>query len=216
MAEKIYLYPLWTRVWHWINAVLFIVLIITGLSMEYSNPEAPFIPFKFSVSWHNVCGILLIANYIVFVIGNIITWNGKYYKLNKKGLMNRLTKQAQYYLIGVFKGQKPPYPENESRKFNPLQKVSYLITMYVLLPLSIISGIALLFPEIIVHKVFGVSGTLLTALLHLTSGFLLSIFLLIHLYFSTLGAKVSSYFLSIINGYHEVHHESEDQQRVNR
>lgn len=213
MSEKIYMYPLWTRVWHWINAVLFIVLIITGLSMQYSNPEAPFIPFEVSVAWHNACGILLFANYIVFVIGNIVTWNGKYYKLNKKGLMGRLIQQVQYYLFGVFKGQKPPFPENENRKFNPLQKVTYLVTMYVLIPLMIITGIALLYPEIIVNKVFGVSGILLTALLHMTVGFFLSVFLLIHLYFSTFGAKVSSHFKSMINGYHEVHHKPENQPK---
>ncbi len=205
MSEKIYLYPLWTRIWHWINAVLFIALILTGVSLQYSDPNSPLIPFEPSVTWHNIAGIILIANYIFFVVGNIVTWNGKYYKLKSKGLIKRLTLQAKYYLFGVFKGEKPPYPENENRKFNPLQKVAYIGVMYVATPLVILSGIALLFPEMIIDKVFGVSGTLLTSLLHMTMGFFLSVFILIHIYFSTFGAKVSSHFKSMINGYHEAH-----------
>ncbi|MDZ7777143.1 MAG: cytochrome b/b6 domain-containing protein [Bacteroidales bacterium] len=205
MSEKIYLYPVWTRLWHWINAILFIILIVTGVSMQYSDPETPLIPFEPSVAWHNVAGIILAFNYLFFVIGNIVTWNGKYYKLKTKGLMDRIMKQSQYYLFGVFKGEKPPFPENENRKFNPLQKVAYLVTMYVATPLVILSGVALLFPEMIVNKVFGVSGTLLTALLHMTMGFFLSVFILIHVYFSTFGNKISSHFKSMIDGYHEKH-----------
>lgn len=205
MSEKIYLYPVWVRIWHWINAVLFIILIVTGVSMQYSDPDSPLIAFEPSVEWHNIAGIILIFNYIFFVIGNIITWNGKYYKLKPQGLVKRLMAQAQYYLFGVFKGEKPPYPENENRKFNPLQKVAYLFTMYVATPLVILSGVALLFPEMIIDTVFGVSGTLLTSLLHMTMGFFLSVFILIHLYFSTFGNKISSHFKSMIDGYHEKH-----------
>lgn len=107
--------------------------------------------------------------------------------------------------MGIFKGQNPPFPVNEERKFNPLQKVAYAVSMYVFIPLMIITGVALLFPEMIVDKVFGVSGTLLTSLLHIIIGFFLTIFLLIHLYFSTFGKRVSSNFKSMINGYHEGH-----------
>jgi len=205
MSEKIYLYPLWVRIWHWINAVLFIALIVTGLSMQYSDPGKALIPFESSVYWHNIAGILLIVDYLIFVIGNAKTFNGKYYKLQIKGLVSRMQKQFYYYTVGIFKGQKPPFPVNEERKFNPLQKVAYAASMYVFIPLMIITGVALLFPEMIVGKIFGVSGTLLTSLLHIIIGFFLTIFLLIHLYFSTFGKRVSSNFKSMINGYHEGH-----------
>ena len=46
----------------------------------------------------------------------------------------------------------------ENRKFNPLQKVTYVLAMYVAVPLLIISGIGLLFPEITINGVLGVSG----------------------------------------------------------
>ena len=205
MSEKVYLYPLWVRIWHWINAVLFLALIVTGLSMQYSNPDYPLIPFEQAVSWHNIMGILLIADYIIFLIGNAVTFNGKYYKLQRRNWFKNIQKQFYYYIIGIFKKQEPPFEINEERKFNPLQKVAYVGSMYVFIPLVIITGVALLFPEIIVTKVFGVSGILLTSLLHITVGFFLTIFLLVHLYFSTFGRRVSSNFKSMIDGYHRGH-----------
>jgi len=205
MSEKVYLYPLWVRIWHWINAVLFLALIVTGLSMQYSNPDYPLIPFEQAVSWHNITGILLIADYIIFLIGNAVTFNGKYYKLQQRNWFKNIQKQFYYYIIGIFKKQEAPFEINEERKFNPLQKVAYVTSMYVFIPLVIITGVALLFPEIIVTKVFGVSGILLTSLLHITVGFFLTIFLLVHLYFSTFGRRVSSNFKSMIDGYHRGH-----------
>jgi thiosulfate reductase cytochrome b subunit len=77
--------------------------------------------------------------------------------------------------------------------------------MYVGMPLLIISGIGLLFPEIIAYTVFGVSGLVLTDLLHIIMGFVFTLFLLIHLYTCTLGEKPGTLFKGIADGYHEVH-----------
>ncbi|MCF8348555.1 MAG: hypothetical protein K9G61_07045, partial [Bacteroidales bacterium] len=60
----------------------------------------------------------------------------------------------------------------------------------------------LIFPEFIVPNVFGFSGIHLTGLVHIISGFGLSIFLCIHLYFCTIGKTPTSNFKSMIDGYH--------------
>lgn len=73
MAEKIYLYPIWLRVWHGINALVILLLIITGISMQYSNPEYPFIRFDLAVSIHNICGVILAINYVIFLPSNLAT-----------------------------------------------------------------------------------------------------------------------------------------------
>ena len=102
----------------------------------------------------------------------------------------------------MFKGEKHPFPVTEKRKFNPLQKVTYVLAMYVAFPLLIISGIGLLFPEITIKNFFGVSGLILTDILHITMGFFLSVFMVIHIYTCTLGAKPTSLFWGMISGYH--------------
>lgn len=199
-----YLYPKWIRLWHVLNAVLFIVLIITGISMQYTGKESAsyMVGFAKAVKWHNFAAILLTLNYIIFVTGNLFTSNGRYYNISKENFFKELLSQLLYYSLGMFKGEKHPFPVTEERKFNPLQKVTYVLAMYVAVPLLIISGIGLLLPEITITRFFGVSGLILTDILHITMGFFLSVFMVIHIYTCTLGAKPTSLFWGMISGYH--------------
>lgn len=205
MAIKYYFYPVWLRFWHWTNAVLCLLLIITGLSMQYSNPEYPFMRFELAVSVHNISGVLLSASYIIFVLGNIFTGNGRFYVIKRKTIISEALAQFKYYTVGMFKKEKSPYPINEKRKFNPIQKVTYVVVMYIFIPLLVITGWALLFPEIIVPNVFGASGLHLTDLLHIIIGFFVSVFLVIHIYFSTIGATKTAHFKAMMNGWHQAH-----------
>lgn len=203
--EKIYLYPVWIRLWHLLNALLCLILIITGISMQFSNPKFPMIRFDVAVSIHNIVGIILCVNYLLFFLGNITTRNGKYYKLIFPGLFSRLTTQFMYYTRGLFKGETAPYPLNSERKFNPLQQITYVGSMYLLLPIIMITGWALMYPEVIPARFVWSSGLHLTDLFHITAAFLVSLFMFIHIYFCTIGKTPLSNFMSMIDGYHESH-----------
>lgn len=199
-----YLYPKWIRAWHVLNAVLFIVLIITGLNIHYADGGSPSAAMKSaaSVRWHNFASVLLIINYIFYITGNIITKNGKYYRISGKGFIGDLYLQLRYYLYGMFRGEKLPFPVSEEQKFNPLQKLSYVIAMYILVPLLIVSGIALFLPDLSLPSIFTLKGSLLMNILHISTGFFLSLFIIIHIYTCTLGSKPFSLFTGIITGYH--------------
>lgn len=176
--------------------------------MQYAETRGAFALFRFesAVRLHNIAAITLIFAYGFFVIGNMITDNGRYYKVRKDGFFRDLVLQFRFYAYGMFRGEMHPFEVTEKTKFNPLQKISYIVVIYVLLPLLIISGLALLFPEIIIRQIFNVSGVLLTDLLHVLCGYLLSLFLVIHIYTCTLGKKPGTLFKSMINGYHEAEH----------
>ena len=119
--------------------------------------------------------------------------------------MQRLGRQARYYAYGIFRGEKHPFPVTRKEKFNPLQKISYVLVMYLGLPLVILSGLGMLFPEIVADRIFNVSGLLINDLIHITTGYILSLFMIVHIYLCTLGDKPSTLFKSMINGYHEGH-----------
>ncbi len=204
-TKKLYLYPIWIRLWHVTNALLFILLIITGFSLHYASIDNSFIPFNVSVVIHNVCAIILSINYGVFVIGNIVTNNGMFYSKWRKNLWPKLWKQFQFYAFGIFKGDPHPFPITKKQKFNPLQKVSYVFAMYLGMPLLIISGVGLMFPERIGQSIFKINALVFYDVLHLVVAFVLSIFLVIHLYTCTLGDKPGTLFKSMLNGYHEEH-----------
>lgn len=204
-AKRLYLYPIWIRTWHAINALTFILLTVTGISLHYASAEGSLIPFQLSITIHNFCAIILTINYGVFVIGNMISGNGMFYRKWRKNLWPKLWKQFMFYAVGIFKGEPHPFPITKKQKFNPLQKVSYVFAMYFGMPLLIISGIGLMFPEKISATIFNISGLLFYDVLHIVVGFTLSMFLLIHLYTCTLGDKPGTLFKSMINGYHEEH-----------
>lgn len=200
----LYLYPKWIRLWHGINALLYLVLIASGLSMQYANPQYPLIPFEIAVSVHNTSGILLCINYLVVLAGNLFTRNGEFYRIRWKGYLKELMGQGRYYLFGMFKGEKAPYPVNAERKFNPLQKIAYVAVIYFLMPVVIITGWALIYPEMIIfERISGTSGLHFTALLHVIVGFILSIFMFVHIYLCTIGKPPGTHFRAMLSGWHQ-------------
>ena len=170
--------------------------------MQYSGADMKFIRFDIAVLIHNFSGVLVTILYAVYILGNTLTDNGKNYIVKRKGLTQKMITQLKYYSFGIFKGEKAPYPAKKKNKFNPLQVVSYVVVMYIFFPFLIISGFGLLYPEVILPKIFGLSGIQLTAIFHSLLGFFLSVFMVIHIYTCTLGEKPSSHFKSMITGYH--------------
>ncbi len=201
-GEKLYLYPLWLRIWHGINALGIIALIFSGISLHYADRGVLLLKFETAISVHNIAGVIVSSGYLIFLFGNLLTKNGKYYRVKVQGLSKRMLKQINYYTSGMFKGEQSPYPVSVKRKFNPLQKYSYIVVMYVFLPVLFVTGFALFFPEMIIDQVFHVSGVMLTAVLHGITGFFVFIFLLVHLYVASMGKPPTKNYKSIITGWH--------------
>ena len=203
-TERIYLYPVWIRIWHMINALLCLTLIATGLSIQFSNPDTV-IKFKTAVSVHNIAGIIMTISYTCFFVGNLFTPNGAHYVIAVKGYFLRMQKQFYYYTVGLFKKEEAPFPVNEENKFNPLQQSTYVVLMYALVHFVVLSGWGLLYPEITVKSFVGFSGLDLTDLFHIFAGFAISIIMCVHIYFCTIGKSPWSNFKSMLNGFHESH-----------
>jgi len=204
-ATKLYLYPKWIRLWHLLNAILCLILIVTGISMQFSSSTVKLVSFDAAVAFHNIAGILLTVSYIIFFVGNIVTYNGKYYQIDFRTLFVRLKKQFLYYTIGIFKKEHVPFPVTTEQKFNPLQQFAYVMIMYLFVPVVFITGWAMLYPETIPVSIFVWSGLHFTDFLHIVSGFIISLFMIVHIYFCTIGKTPSSNFKSMITGYHEAH-----------
>lgn len=202
---KLYLYPVWVRLWHWTNAILCLLLIITGVSMQYSDPQYPFIRFDYAVGIHDVSGIILSVSYLLFIIGNLFTPNGNQYLFRLKGYFKNVSKQFMYYSFGMFRGEKPPFEITTSNKFNPLQRFSYVVIMYICIPIIVITGWILLYPEYLLYDTWGSRSIHVTDIIHVIAGFVVSLFLVVHVYFCTIGSNPVSNFKSMFDGYHEKH-----------
>jgi thiosulfate reductase cytochrome b subunit len=199
--SALYLYPGWVRTWHWINALLFLTLILTGASMHFAG-AAWLLDFKTARTLHNVAGILLTIAWISFVAGNLLTDNGRHYRVRLHGFFQRLFAQARYYAVGIFRNEPHPFQPSAAMKLNTLQQLSYIGVMYLLMPVLVVSGWSFLFLGYLPETVSGVSTTWLVAMTHLTVAYLLVIFLLVHLYIITTGETVWSNLQAMLTGWH--------------
>ena len=198
-------YPLWLRVWHWSNATLFLVLLATGIHMHFGFQ---LICFQTGFLIHNVAGILLVTFYLLFLLGNLFLGNGRYYLLLREDIWPGILNQAIYYLNGIFLGRPHPYPHDEGRKFNPIQKLTYLVVVLLFLPAIIITGLALLFPDRLPLGVMGMPGIAFWTVAHTCIGYCFAIFMVVHMYLATTGHTIFELYLLMLFG-DEARHKEE-------
>jgi len=205
----LYLYPLWVRAWHWINALLFVALILSGASMHFAGTPW-LLDFAIARPVHNVAGILLTIGWIGFVIGNLMTDNGRHYHVRLRGFLQRLLTQGRYYAVGIFRNEPHPFHPSAEMKLNTLQQISYLGVMYLLMPLLILSGWAFLFSVYLPDTLFGLGSVWVVAMSHLTIAYFLALFVLVHLYVITTGETVWTNMRAMLTGWHrETHQETQ-------
>lgn len=203
MSERIYLLPLWLRIWHWTNALLIISLVASGASLHYAAPTAMLLPFSLARSIHNIAGVTLCVTYSFFVIGNIVSGNWWQYVPKPGGFLRKVWIQTRYYIWDVFHGRPHPFPPTVEANFNALQQIIYWCVMYLLMPLLLITGIMFLWPELAPDRIMGVDGLLPVAMAHYILGFFIFLFMLGHIYLATLGATTTSLIKMMITGWHE-------------
>ncbi len=172
----------WLRWWHGIQAVAFLGLIVSGVCMHWA--DVPWMPLSFgaAVTAHNALGVVILAAWVVFAVRNRHCENLRHYRLRGSGLSVRLWPQVRYYLWGIFRREPEPFSPQTREKFNPAQQLAYAVVMYVLMPILAASGTLLFFPILAPEHVLGLPGLLPMAMIHLSAGYLLVAFLILHVY----------------------------------
>lgn len=174
-------YPFWLRLWHSINGILCLTLVITGLMMQYASPARLEISLSTVILIHNSCGIFLIVSWVFFILANGLSKNGSYY-WPKLTIFKESIIQLRYYAYGMFKGEPKPFKEDPNRKFNPLQQMAYWSTMYIMAPLLVITGFIMYNIERLLIDEKSIIVYQICDFIHLFAAFMISVFLVIHLY----------------------------------
>ncbi|MFC1835269.1 cytochrome b/b6 domain-containing protein [Thermodesulfobacteriota bacterium] len=213
--EKILLHPLLERLWHWLQALCIVLLIITGIVLHW--PEA-FSKgwFQWAVDWHNWFGWALVILFLFWLIYNLVTGRISHYIPKKGEIPKGVIVQAKFYGYGIFKHDPHPYAPSEENKFNPLQKIAYLKFQLLMLPLLLITGLLYMYPKAFSGIIAAIGGLHVLAVIHLILGALFAAFLVAHLYLATTGETVSENFKAIITGYgiKEEHGDHGDTKKV--
>lgn len=201
--DREYIYTLPVRLWHWINAGLMVLLILSGYTMHYTGNNTSFFNFEWAAHMHQVCGVLTIVLFLLYIGGSISSGNIKNYLPQRKGFLRSILRQAQYYFWGIIKGSPKPFHPHKGKKFNEIQKMTYIVVVFLLVPVLSFSGLALLLPRHIPAEIMDLNGTLVIAIVHYISAGALVLFLLIHIYLISTGDKLSYLLKAMITGVHQ-------------
>lgn len=203
--KKVYLHPLPVRVWHWVNAVSFIILITSGLQIRYRDMIG-LMKFRDAVTIHNFFGFLLILNFCLWLAFYVLSGKIRVYipPLNIKKFVLGCINQARYYGYGIFIGEPNPHHGTPENKFNPMQQIFYLAIMLLLIPVQLVTGLLLWDVKMFSGWISLAGGLKVVANLHVFLFLFFTSFLFVHVYLATLGETPLTHIKAMFSGYEEV------------
>lgn len=219
----VYRHVLATRIWHWVNAVTIFVMIGSGLTILNAHPhlywgqyganyDQPWlntphwpswltIPSSYNLAlarrWHLTFALLLGFGLLAFMIASLIN------RHFQRDLRVRAKEVAPKHLAADvaaharFDFHNPEDPA----AYNTLQKLSYVVTIFVLIPLMILTGLAMspamdaAWPWLI--EIFG--GRQSARSIHFIAATLIVAFIVVHLTLVILAGPVGGV-MSMITG----------------
>lgn len=197
--KKVYLYKGYERFWHWSQAVLVFVLMITGFEIHSSYS---LLGFRSAVEIHNVSAWTFLVLTVFTIFWHLTTGEWKQYVPTSKNLKA----QMEFYLSGIFKNAPHPAGKSLLSKLNPLQRIVYAGLKVLVFPVMFITGFMYYFFHYPVQGV-ELSSLETIAVLHTLGAFVLVAFVVVHLYLITTGRTPSSNLKAMITGWEEVEEE---------
>ena len=200
---RVYLYSRFLRLWHWLQALLVIALLVTGF--EVHGNYALF-GFEQAAAYHRIAAWTLMGLWVFAWFWHLTTGEWKQYIPSP---VDRVVAMMRYYGIGIFKGEPHPFHKDRWQRHNPLQRMAYLSLHVLIGPAIWITGLVYIaYPY---SSEFGLSGLSLTpvALAHTAAAFLMFAFLIVHLYLAlTTSERPFGYLRGMISGYEEMEKEA--------
>ncbi len=197
---RVRIHTLAVRIWHWTNACLILLLMLTGVQLR--APElALFGKYGNAVWLHKHAGFCAAGAFALWVL--YVSLSGSFLKhyLPRRSDLSGIWRQVAYYAFGIFRGAARPFEPSPSRKFDPLQKLVYLAMMTVVTPVTVFTGI--IFTDILYFQrcIEALGGLRVLDLVHVATAYVFLLYLLLHVYMATTGPSVFSYFKAMILGH---------------
>lgn len=196
-TRKVQVFPRFERLWHWTQAGLIFSLMFTGFGL---NGLHNLMPFKMAVVLHTVAALILICVWIFATFWLFTTGTWKHFIPKLEGML----KVALFYAWGVFHGEDHPYEKVIWRKHNPLQAITYFVVKMGIFPMIWVSGILYMtynFWEDVPNASFIL---MLIANLHLWGAYVITTFVVVHVYLLTVGHGFRHHVKPMVTGFDEI------------
>ncbi len=204
MEKKVWFYSFYERIWHWVQAIAVLVLIMSGFEISYAG-NFSVTGFKVAVTLHNLAGVILVVNAFLALFYNLAGGLLKRYVPGLEDFFTLGIRHATYYIWGIFVGAPHPFDKTPEKRLLPLQKITYFMILNVLLPLMIVTGALKLSAEVNPAWVEYFGGLKLLGPIHRFGAWMFAAFLIVHVYMITTGHTIFSNLKAMVLGYEEVH-----------
>jgi len=195
--KKIYIYRRFERFWHWTQALLILFLALTGFEI---HDTYKLFGFKNAVFLHDNAAIIYFILLILVLVW--IFFTGEWHQYVPK--RQHLKEQVNFYMNGIFKGEEHPTCKTISDKFNDLQRITYFLLEFFLVPLMVLTGLVYLKYNYL-KATLGISFDLrYIAYTHVAIAFFLVTFVIGHIYLTTTGYKPLSAIKAMVSGWEEM------------
>ena len=207
--KRIYLHPLPLRLWHWVNTLLVLALLVTGFSIRLKG-VADLGANSTLLLLHRYLGWAMIACWLFWLAHGIASGGLKrHYALRRRDGSGML-RQAVYYLFSMFRGEENPFRPTPEAKFNALQKLAYGAVMWIFMVALALSGV--LFSDVRIFRTSLVlwNGVRLLEAIHVVAAYVVGLYVIVHIYMASLGPTWFSHTKEMIVGYEQGAAEQEE------
>ncbi|TWT84735.1 Quinone-reactive Ni/Fe-hydrogenase B-type cytochrome subunit [Planctomycetes bacterium CA13] len=200
MTERVLIYTPYERFWHWAQAAGIMMLVLTGAVIHWPG-SIGVLPFSLAVSIHNVLGFLLLINAFLGLFYYVATGAIRQYLPEPHDFVSLGAAQLMYYMRGIFRGDPHPLEKTSRRRLNPLQQITYLVILNVLMPLQLITGLLMWSGQMQPGILSWVGGLPLVAAVHTLGAWAFVTFTIMHIYLTTTGRTPLSNLIAMITGF---------------
>lgn len=200
--KRIQLYSAFERVWHWLQALTIISLLVTGLEI-HSPARAHLLGFARATALHEALALFTVANAFLALFYHLATGAIRQFFPQPRDFFSLAIAQAEYYLRGIFTGAPHPAAHDPAHKLNVLQQMTYLMVLNVVLPVQVATGVLLWKAQDwagLVNRLGGLHGV---ATVHVLCAWAFGAFVVMHVYLTTTGRTPLAHLRAMVLGWEE-------------
>jgi PAS domain S-box-containing protein len=194
--KKVLIYKGYERFWHWTQALLILLLAVTGFEV---HGTFHLMGYEEAVLIHRNLAWAFIILIVFTQFWNMTTGEWRQYVPSTQLLKD----QIEYYITGIFRNAPHPTRKTVYNKFNPLQRLTYLGLRILIIPVVVLSGLVYMYYVSLVDQ-SAVGSLAPVALIHTLGAFLLLGFVIGHVYLTTTGHRPLSAIKAMLTGWEDM------------
>jgi thiosulfate reductase cytochrome b subunit len=196
--KRVLIYKRFERFWHWTQALLVILLALTGFTIHY---HWPVMAWETAVWLHKILAWAFVGLVAMAIFWHLTTGEWRQYVPGTGNVMAMI----RFYTVGIFRNEPHPVKRTALSKLNPLQKTAYLGLKILVIPVLVTSGFLYYYFNGWQAVGFMADWKLQpVALIHTFAAYAMLAFMFAHVYLTTTGRTVFSNLKAMITGWEEL------------